>query len=125
MKTVAVVAIVFGVLTVFSGGLALFGGDDARAAVGDAVPFVLWFNFLAGFAYVIAGIGLFLRHQPAVWLSIGIAVATALVGVALSVHVLQGGLFEMRTVGAMILRTGVWVVISIAAWRYVRLQSAD
>ncbi|MEP0211239.1 MAG: hypothetical protein ABJ370_04340 [Paracoccaceae bacterium] len=125
VKTVAVVAIVFGVLTVFSGGLALFGGDDARAAVGDAVPFVLWFNFLAGFAYVIAGIGLFLRHQPAVWLSIGIAVATALVGVALSVHVLQGGLFEMRTVGAMILRTGVWVVISIAAWRYVRLQSAD
>ncbi|MEP1535652.1 MAG: hypothetical protein ABJQ34_19900 [Paracoccaceae bacterium] len=125
VKTVAVVAIVFGVLTVFSGGLALFGGDDARASVGDAVPFVLWFNFLAGFAYVVAGIGLFLRHQPAVWLSIGIAVATALVGVALSVHVLQGGLFEMRTVGAMILRTGVWVVISIAAWRYVRLQSAD
>ncbi|MEP1698024.1 MAG: hypothetical protein ABJJ69_15910 [Paracoccaceae bacterium] len=125
VKTVAVVAIVFGVLTVFSGGMALFGGDDARASVGDAVPFVLWFNFLAGFAYVIAGIGLFLRHQPAVWLSIGIAVATVLVGVALSVYVLQGGLFEMRTVGAMILRTGVWVVISIAAWRYVRLQSAD
>ena len=36
----------FGVLTIVSGGVALFGGSDARAAVGDAVPFVLWFNFL-------------------------------------------------------------------------------
>ena len=46
----AIVAIVFGVLTVVSGGRALFAGAEARAAVGNAVPFVLWFNFLAGFA---------------------------------------------------------------------------
>ena len=87
----AIVALVFGALTVFSGGRALFGGADARAAVGDAVPFVLWFNFLAGFAYVVAGIGLLLRHRPALWLSLGILVATGLVFLAFGVHVLQGG----------------------------------
>jgi hypothetical protein len=37
-----------------SGGRALFGGAD----MGAVVPFVLWFNFLAGFAYVAAGLGL-------------------------------------------------------------------
>ena len=51
-KPAAIAAGVFGVLTLYSGGMALFGGELARAAVGNAVPFVLWFNFLAGFAYI-------------------------------------------------------------------------
>ena len=112
------VAILFGVLTVFSGGQALFGGEAARAAVGNAVPFVLWFNFFAGFAYVIAGIGLLLRRNWAVALSAGILVATLAVFAAFGIHVLQGGAYETRTVGAMILRSAVWFLIAIAAWRY-------
>lgn len=111
------VAVVFGALTVFSGGRALFGGAEAQAAVGNAVGFVLWFNFLAGFAYIVAGIGLYLRHLVALWLSIAILVSTVLVGVFFGIHVLQGGAYELRTVGAMILRAAVWGVISIVAWR--------
>ncbi|WP_085310847.1 hypothetical protein [Planktotalea arctica] len=113
------VAIVFGVLTVLSGGRALFGSDEARAAVGNAVPFVLWFNFLAGFAYVVAGIGLFLRHSPAVWVSIGILATTFLVMLAFGLNMAQGGAYEMRTVGAMILRTAVWAAISVVAWKHI------
>lgn len=123
----AIVALLFGALTIFSGGRALFGGHEARAAVGNAVPFVLWFNFLAGFAYVVAGIGLILRQPWAVWLSIAILAGTALVLVAFGVHVLQGGTYEMRTVGAMILRTVVWALISAVALRHLgkgrRLES--
>ena len=115
----AFVAFVFGALTIVSGGRALFGGAEASAAVGNAVPFVLWFNFVAGFFYVVAGIGLFLRHRPAVWISIAILVSTTLVSLALGIHVLQGGAYEMRTVGAMILRTGVWAAISVVAWRQI------
>ena len=106
----AVVVTLFGLLTVLSGGRALFGGLEARAAVGDAVPFVLWFNFLAGFAYVTAGIGLMLRTNWAAKLSIAILVATVLVMIAFGVHVLLGGAYEMRTVWAMSLRTVVWGV---------------
>ena len=116
------VAIVFGLLTVLSGGRALFGSVEARAAVGNAVPFVLWFNFLAGFAYVLAGIGLFLQHSPAVWVSIGILVSTFLVMLAFGLHTAQGGAYEMRTVGAMILRTGVWAAISVVAWKHIGRQ---
>jgi hypothetical protein len=119
LKAAAIVALVFGALTVFSGGRALFGGTEAQAAVGNAVGFVLWFNFLAGFAYMLAGVGLFLRHPPAVWISIAIFVSTALVGLGFGYHVLQGGTYEMRTVGAMILRTGVWAVISVIAARHI------
>ena len=52
------VAVVFGVSTIISGGRALFGGTAAREAMGNAVPFVLWFNFAMGFLYIIAGAGL-------------------------------------------------------------------
>jgi hypothetical protein len=105
------VATLFGLLTIMAGGRALFGGVEARAAVGDAVPFVLWFNFLAGFFYVLAGVGLFARQSWAARLSIAIFFATILVLIAFAIHLLLGGAYEMRTVGAMSLRTVVWGII--------------
>ncbi|MCZ8107098.1 MAG: hypothetical protein O9972_55675 [Burkholderiales bacterium] len=111
---VGVVATAFGILTIFSGGTALFGGLEARAATGNAVPFVLWFNFLAGFAYVVAGIAILVRNRIAFPLSVAIFVATLLVFGALLVHVLMGGAYEQRTLIAMVFRTAVWLAISIA-----------
>lgn len=113
----AVVTMLFGILTVLSGGRALFGGEAAREAVGNAVPFVLWFNFVAGFFYVLAGIGLLLWRQWAAQLSALIAISTLAVFVAFGWHVVTGGAFEMRTVGAMTLRSGFWVGIVISACR--------
>ncbi len=117
LRVVATVAVAFGLLTVASGGRALFGDASARAAVGNAVPFVLWFNFLAGFAYVGAGLGLFRQRPWAESLSIAILVSTFLVMIAFWVHVALGGAYEVRTVGAMGLRTAVWVIIVAVARR--------
>ncbi len=105
-------------------GRALFGGAEAHAAVDNAVGFVLWFNFLAGFAYVLAGVGLFLQNRLAVWISLGILTSTALVGIAFGVHMLQGDAFESRIAGAMILRTAVWAVIAVVAFRYIATPAA-
>jgi uncharacterized membrane protein (DUF2068 family) len=117
LRILAVLAVVFGALTLFSGGRALFGGEQARAAVGDAVGFVLWFNFLAGFAYVIAGIGLWRQQRWAAWLAVAIAAATAFTFAAFGAHVVSGGAYEQRTVIAMSLRTLVWTVIAVLAYR--------
>ncbi|MCF3595442.1 hypothetical protein LZG00_15730 [Rhodobacteraceae bacterium LMO-12] len=113
----ASVAVLFGLLTISAGGRALFGSAEARASVGDAVPFVLWFNFLAGFAYVAAGVGLFLCRRWAVPLAIAIFAATILVTLAFAAHLALGGAYEMRTVGAMSLRTIVWGIIAAVAVR--------
>lgn len=120
LKPLAVVAVVFGALTVFSGARALLGDAAARAAVGNAVDFVLWFNFVAGFAYVAAGVGLWLGRPWARHLAVGLALATALVAAAFGVHVLSGGAFEMRTVGALALRLGFWVVVAAVARRALK-----
>lgn len=113
----AAVAIAFGVLTLISGGTALFGSEAARAAVGKAVPFVLWFNFLSGFVYVLAGVGLFLWTRWGAQLSALLAIAILIVFAAFGWHVLSGGAFEMRTVVAMTLRSAIWVAIATAACR--------
>ena len=117
LKVLAGVGLVFGVLTVVSGGTALFGPAAATDALGNIVPFVLWFNFLAGFAYVAAGLGLLLRKDWAVGLSLALFVATFLILVGFAVHVVTGGPYEMRTVGALLLRTAVWATIVLFARR--------
>ncbi len=114
---ISLIAVGFGLLTIKEGGTILFGDTAARAAAGNYVPFVLWFNFLAGFAYVIAGIGLWRQQRWAAWLAAAIAVATALTFAVFGAHVASGGAYEQRTVIAMSLRTLVWTVIAVLAYR--------
>ena len=106
MKThhiAGVAAIAFGLLTLISGGSALFGLVD----MGAVVPFVLWFNFLAGFAYVIGG-------RP---VALTILIANATVFAVFGWRVFVGDAFEARTVGAMTFRTAFWVAM---VWASVR-----
>ena len=100
-------AIAFGLLTLISGGSALFGAVD----MGAVVPFVLWFNFLAGFAYVIGGLLLMTGHRLALPVALTILIATATVFAVLGWRVFAGDAFEMRTVGAMTLRTLFWAAM--------------
>lgn len=118
MKTAAGVAIVFGVLTILSGGRVLFGGEAAQAAAGNAVSFVLWFNFLSGFIYVLAGVCIAMSCRWAVWVAILLTVSIAVVFALFALHIFGGGAFEMRTVGAMTLRLIVWAAIAIVAGRH-------
>lgn len=115
LQILAVIAVVFGAVTVFSGGRALFGDAQAQGAVGNAVGFVLWFNFITGFAYVLTGIGLLRARFWASRVAAALALSTALVTLAFAVHVFSGGAFEVRTVGAMALRLGFWTLVAFLA----------
>ena len=123
VKALALIAVVFGAMTIFSGGRALFGDDQARAAVGYAIPFVLWFNFFAGFAYVVTGIGLWQELRWAKLASIAIAVGTAMVGIAFTVHMLQGAAYESRTAVALLLRLSFWTVTAFLVWKVLPSSS--
>jgi hypothetical protein len=114
---ISLVAVAFGLLTIREGGTVLFGDEVVRRAAGHYVPFVLWFNFAAGFAYVIAGTGLWLQQRWAAWLAIAIAVATACTFAAFGASVYSGGAYELRTFVAMSLRTLVWTAIAAISWR--------
>ena len=119
LKIIALIAIAFGLLTLKSGGEVLFIDGAGRAAAGNYVPFVLWSNFLLGFLYILAGVGIWMQKRWAAWLAILIALITLTVFAAFGWHINNGGLYEARTVKAMILRSGVWSFIAIVA--YIRL----
>ncbi|WP_238528839.1 hypothetical protein [Ruegeria conchae] len=117
IRPVAIIAALFGLLTIFSGGMVLFGSSAAKSAAGDAVPIVLWFNFLAGFAYIIGAVALFrytVWARPIAW---AIGICTALVFLVLITMALGGTPFEWRTIGAMILRSGFWLAIAFTLAR--------
>ena len=116
-KMVAVIAAVFGMMTVFAGGNVIFSEAGAQAA-GAVIPFVVWFNFLAGFAYVAAAVGIWQGERWGALLSIALVVAYLAVDGLLARHVLTGGEYEPRTLYAMTFRTVGWMFI--AAWAYRR-----
>jgi len=118
VRAAAIVAVGFGVATIRAGGSVLFG-DGAQAA-GNVVGFVLWFNFLAGFAYVVAGAGLWMRRHWSAQLAFAIAATTLLVFGAFGIHVAAGGAFEARTAWAMTLRSVVWILIALLAFKAIK-----
>jgi hypothetical protein len=122
-KLMSLIAIVFGLVTIKAGGMVLFTEGEAHQAAGDYVSFVLWFNFLAGFAYLAAGIGLWLQRSWAALLAMLIAVFTVLVFIALGVHICAGGAYEMRTIGAMSMRSIVWMSIALITYLIGQLHS--
>ncbi len=125
---IAAIALIFGAMTLFSGGSVLFVDGQARADAGNYVPFILWFNFIAGFFYMAAGMGIFRWQKWGITLSRIIFVATVIVFIGLAGHIATGGSFEMRTVMAMVLRSFVWLAIAVAvgtAWNKSRQDHAS
>jgi len=68
----------------------------------------------------VAGAGLLLRRRWAVYTSLFVAVSTILVFVAFGVHVIGGGAFERRTIGAMTIRSLFWIVVTIVSIRAMK-----
>ena len=116
-RLIALVAVTSGLMTILGGGGVLIRGDASRLISGDHVSFVVWFNVLAGFLYVAAGIGIWKRAGWSVVVSIGIFLGTADVLVALVAYALAGGAYESRTVAVMTLRTVAWLAFAIGAHR--------
>ncbi len=111
LMPVAIFAIIFGIITIISGGKSLFT-EAGRVAAGNYVPFVLWFNFISGFVYVVAGVGLAKDRAWSGRLAVFLAASISLVFVFLGIHILTGGAYEIRTVGAMVLRSGFWLIVA-------------
>jgi hypothetical protein len=102
-----VIPVFFGLVTLREGSANLFGTPEIVI-----VPFVLWYNFVAGAFYVLAGVGFARRAAWAPKLALGIAVGNALVLLALLVHIGVGLPFAARTPFAMIFRTFLWVALA-------------
>jgi hypothetical protein len=114
-RILGALAVGFGLLTLFSGGTVLFGSDESRAAAGAIVLWVLWFNFLSGAVYIVAGAGIFLARPWGRTLARLLAAAILVVLAAYLWHIGTGEPWEERTLGALALRLGFWVALALLA----------
>ena len=75
LRILSAIAVVFGLLTLKAGGSVIFDVGSACQAEGNFVPSVVWFNFLSGFFYIAAGIGLWMQKRWALYLSVALFVS--------------------------------------------------
>lgn len=121
-KLLSLFIILFSFATVFSGGKALFS-EAGRTAAGEIVPYVLWYNFIAGFFYFVAGVAILKQHSCAKKVSSVLALTSSVVLIFLGVHILSGKAYETRTLVAMMFRSVFWVVVALTLFKAKYLKS--
>lgn len=116
-RAIAIAAALFGVLTIFSGGMVLFGPRSAQEAAGAVVPFVVIFNTAAGFAYLAGAYALWRNLPAARWIALAIGLATLAVFLGFTLYALTGAPVELRTALALPFRAAIWRAIASLAVR--------
>lgn len=106
----------FGLLTLFLSASVIFDLFGIRAKEGNYVPLVVWANFISSILYLAAAYGLFkMKKWPVGLLAISAVVLVA-VFIGLKIHISEGGLYEAKTVNAMIFRIGLTILFAVASY---------
>ena len=113
---VAIVLIAFASVTVFMSSSVIFDWFGIREKEGDYVPFIVWTNFIAGFLYLISAYGFLKAKKWTFWVLIGTAIFLVTALIILGLYIDAGGIFELKTVGAMGFRITLTFVFSLIAY---------
>ena len=106
----------FGLLTLFLSSSVIFDWFGIRAKEGNYVLFIVWANFISSLLYLISTYG-FLKIKS--WTFKALSVATVILVVALIglfIHIYSGGIYETKTVFAMLFRISVTIVFTAIAY---------
>ena len=106
----------FGLLTLFLSTSVIFDLFGIRAKEGNYVLFVVWSNFISSILYLFAAYG-FIKSKK--WTATLLGISTIILTAAfigLQIHANSGGIYETKTVGAMIFRIAVTLVFAIIAY---------
>ncbi len=112
-KGCAVVATLFGLLTLFAGTRVLTGADPGYVVFRP----LLIYNTVMGLMYVLAGFLIWRSIRPGLYAAAAILLLNLLVLVAVAYLYSAGQGVALDSVQAMLLRTGVWLALWLAlAW---------
>ena len=115
-NSVAIVLAVFGLVTLFLSSSVIFDLFSVRAKEGNYVLFVVWANFLSSILYLFAAYGFIKTKKWTIHL-LGISAILLIVAfIGLIIHINSGGIYETKTIGAMIFRISLTLVFSILAY---------
>ena len=106
----------FGLLTLFLSSSVIFDWFGIRAKEGNYVLFVVWANFINSLLYLISAYG-FLKIKNWTFKPLLVAMVILVVAlIGLFIHIYSGGIYETKTIGAMIFRISVTLVFAAIAY---------
>jgi len=106
----------FGLLTLFLSSSVIFDLFGIRAKEGNYVLFVVWANFLSSIIYLFAAYG-FIKAQKWTTKLLGISSILLIVAfIGLFIHIYSGGIYETKTIGAMIFRIILTLIFMTMAY---------
>jgi len=112
----AAILAAFGFLTLFLSTSVILDLFGVRAQEGNYVLFIVWANFISSLLYLFAAYGFIKTKKWTVQL-LGIsAIVLIFAFIGLLFHINTGGIYETKTIGAMIFRITVTLVFSILAY---------
>jgi len=112
----------FGLLTLFLSTSVIFDLFGIRAKEGNYVLFVVWSNFISSILYLFAAYG-FAKNNK--WTVTLLSISTAILLAAfigLNIYATSGGIYETKTMNAMIFRTAITFVFTIIAYFTINKQ---
>lgn len=113
----AAILIAFGALTLFLSSAVILDLFGMRAKEGNYVNFVVWANFIASLAYLLAALGLLRRKTIGPGRLLLFATVMLIVtAVGLAFHISGGGIHEQHTIGALVFRTSLTAVFFLVAY---------
>ena len=112
----AVILTGFGLLTLFLSASVIFDLFGIRAKEGNYVLFIVWSNFISSLLYLFAAYGFTKSKKWAAKLLIISAVILIAAFIGLLIHINSGGIYETKTIGAIIFRITVTLVFAAFAW---------
>lgn len=106
----------FGLLTLFLSTSVILDLFGVRAREGNYVLFIVWANFISSILYLFAAYGFFTSKKWTIKLLTisSIILIAALAG--LFYYINSGGIYEVKTVGAMFFRISVTLVFTGIAY---------
>ncbi len=106
----------FGLLTLFLSTSVIFDLFGIRAKEGNYVLFVVWSNFISSILYLFAAYG-FIKSKKWTAKLLGISAIILIAAfVGLKIHASSGGIYETKTIGAMLFRIAVTFAFAIIAY---------
>ncbi len=115
-----VLLLVFSLLTLFLSSSILLDWFGVRSKEGNYVLLVVWANFICSLLYLAAVYGLVKSKQ---WPHKILMIAVAVLFIAfagLLVHISGGGLYETKTIGALIFRISVTLAFTFFCYRRLK-----
>ncbi len=109
----------FGIITFFMSTAVIFGLFDIREKEGNYILFVVIANFICAFLYLAAAYGFFMKKR---WTSMVLNFSVGILVIAfigLGIHIYFGGIYEQKTIGAMMFRTIVTIGFLLISLKYI------